>query len=84
MITRREDGAFFVFVTSLIVGVLNGISPSLRQVRDMAPAMAMTSLSGDVAFGAVFRVERPAFGGVSVLGGLGGGVFGVFAGALYE
>lgn len=33
MITRREDGPLLATMTSLIVGVLNGLSPSLRQVR---------------------------------------------------
>lgn len=33
MITRREDGPLLAVMSSLIVGVLNGMSPSLRKVR---------------------------------------------------
>ena len=33
MLTRREDGPLLAVMTSLIVGVLNGLSPSLKQVR---------------------------------------------------
>ena len=33
MITRREDGPLLAVMLSLVVGVLNGMSPSLRQVR---------------------------------------------------
>ena len=33
MITRREDGPLLAVMTSLIVGVLNGMSPSLVRVR---------------------------------------------------
>lgn len=33
MITRREDGPLLAVMMSLIVGVLNGMSPSLKKVR---------------------------------------------------
>ena len=33
MTTRREDGPLLAVMTSLIIGVLNGMSPSLRRVR---------------------------------------------------
>jgi ABC-type multidrug transport system ATPase subunit len=33
MVTRREDGPLLAVMASLIVGVLNGMSPSLRKVR---------------------------------------------------
>ncbi|KAH8798827.1 ABC transporter-like protein [Hyaloscypha sp. PMI_1271] len=33
MITRREDGPLLAVMMSLIVGVLNGMSPTLRKVR---------------------------------------------------
>ncbi|KAF7858836.1 hypothetical protein EAF04_008878 [Stromatinia cepivora] len=33
MITRREDGPLLAVMSSLIVGVLNGMSPSLKKVR---------------------------------------------------
>jgi ABC-type multidrug transport system ATPase subunit len=33
MVTRREDGPLLAVMASLIVGVLNGMSPSLKQVR---------------------------------------------------
>jgi hypothetical protein len=33
MLTRREDGPLLAVMTSLIAGVLNGLSPSLAQVR---------------------------------------------------
>ncbi|KAB8293844.1 hypothetical protein EYC80_009325 [Monilinia laxa] len=34
MVTRREDGPLIAVMSSLIVGVLNGMSPSLVKVRD--------------------------------------------------
>ncbi|MCJ1472453.1 hypothetical protein MMC13_001101 [Lambiella insularis] len=34
MVTRREDGPLLATLTSLIVGVLNGMSPSLKKVAD--------------------------------------------------
>lgn len=34
MITHREDGPLLAVMLSLVVGVLNGMSPSLRQVRE--------------------------------------------------
>lgn len=33
MITRREDGPLLAVMSSLIVGVLNGMSPSLKKIR---------------------------------------------------
>lgn len=33
MLTRREEGPLLAVMTSLVVGVLNGLSPSLTQVR---------------------------------------------------
>jgi ABC-type multidrug transport system ATPase subunit len=33
MVTRREDGPLLAVMSSLIVGVLNGMSPSLKKVR---------------------------------------------------
>jgi hypothetical protein len=33
MVTRREDGPLLSVMASLIVGVLNGMSPSLKKVR---------------------------------------------------
>jgi hypothetical protein len=33
MVTRREDGPLLAIMSSLIVGVLNGMSPSLEKVR---------------------------------------------------
>lgn len=33
MVTRREDGPLLAVMASLIVGVLNGMSPSLKKVR---------------------------------------------------
>ena len=33
MVTRREDGPLLAVMSSLIVGVLNGMSPSLVKVR---------------------------------------------------
>ncbi|RAL62605.1 hypothetical protein DID88_004452 [Monilinia fructigena] len=34
MVTRREDGPLIAVMSSLIVGVLNGMSPSLEKVRN--------------------------------------------------
>ncbi|CAL8578083.1 hypothetical protein XPA_003884 [Xanthoria parietina] len=34
MLTKREDGPLLAVMASLIVGILNGMSPNLRQVAE--------------------------------------------------
>lgn len=46
MVTRREDGPLLAVMSSLIVGVLNGMSPSLKKVRGWHMAWLWRSSPG--------------------------------------
>jgi hypothetical protein len=76
MVTRREDGPLLAVMSSLIVGVLNGMSPSLKKVRSWHMIWLWRASPGNGLQKRIHREYHPAK--VFVPGGFGEGECGVF------